>query len=177
MQFAQFFSATQVPVALDLAMPQATFPVPPLPGRKRRPKGIGSDKNGGEKKRIKARLGEFHPKESIVWSEIRRRFGNKLKHGELLSIAEVTSAFARVFLDRDAKRRKSVLIKWFEENWATLSPYLSYVVLEDKGKKAPDGYPPDMPLLPVMMPVGGTVGVPNVSAIQGIQGCPGVPSA
>jgi hypothetical protein len=36
-----------------------------------------------------------------------------------------------VHLDRDAKRRKSVLLKWFEENWNAIYPFLDYVVLEE----------------------------------------------
>jgi hypothetical protein len=33
-------------------------------------------------------------------------------------------------LDHDAKRRKTVLIKWFEENWTAIAPFLDYIVLE-----------------------------------------------
>lgn len=134
----QFFSAAQVPAAPmnPVPAPMVMYPhfLPQVSGRKRRPKGIG-DKNGGEKRRIRDRLNGFHPKQSLVWREIKRRFGNQLRHGELLSIAEVAATFAGVFLDRDAKRRKSVLIKWFQENWNVLLPYLSCVVLEDKCKK------------------------------------------
>ncbi|KAH0792101.1 hypothetical protein GPJ56_003900 [Histomonas meleagridis] len=84
-----------------------------------------------EKKRITERLNGFNPRENNAWKEISRRFGASIKHPELLSIATVLANYANVRLDRDAKRRKTVLIKWFQENWATVSPYLDYVVLED----------------------------------------------
>ena len=105
--------------------------LPKPPQKRRKLLGTG-DKNGGEKLRVFTRLKGFRAKESLVWTEITRRFGNEIKHGELLSIAEVVAANAGVQLDRDAKRRKSVLIKWFEENWFQISPYLNYVILEDK---------------------------------------------
>ncbi|EAX97547.1 hypothetical protein TVAG_006780 [Trichomonas vaginalis G3] len=84
-----------------------------------------------EKERIAERLGSFNPKDNAVWHEITQRFGANIKQPELLSIANVLAQNASIKLDRDAKRRKSVLIKWFEENWNAIQPYLAYVVLED----------------------------------------------
>ena len=87
-----------------------------------------------EKERIAHRLSGFDPKENQVWQEITNRFGGNIKQPELLSIAEVVSQNAGIKLDRDAKRRKSVLIKWFDENWALIEPYIGYVVLEEAEK-------------------------------------------
>ena len=84
-----------------------------------------------EKERIAERLAGFNPKDNSVWHEITQRFGASIKQPELLSIANVLAQNANIKLDRDAKRRKSVLIKWFEENWASIRPFLDYVVLED----------------------------------------------
>ena len=84
-----------------------------------------------EKERIANRLNNFNPKDTPVWREITQRFGSSIKQPELLSIATVLAQNAHIKLDRDAKRRKAVLIKWFEENWAAIYPYLDYVVLED----------------------------------------------
>jgi hypothetical protein len=84
-----------------------------------------------EKDRIAGRLGGFNAKDTPVWKEITQRFGNNIKQPELLSIAQVLASSADVKLDRDAKRRKTVLVKWFEENWERIAPYLDYVVLED----------------------------------------------
>ena len=84
-----------------------------------------------EKERIASRLSGFNPKDNMVWHEITQRFGASIKQPELLSIATVLAQNANIKLDRDAKRRKSVLIKWFEENWNAIHPFLDYVVLED----------------------------------------------
>ena len=84
-----------------------------------------------EKERIADRLSGFNPKDNMVWHEITQRFGSTIKQPELLSIATVLAQNANIKLDRDAKRRKSVLVKWFEENWTIIKPYLDYVVLED----------------------------------------------
>jgi hypothetical protein len=83
-----------------------------------------------EKKRIASRLDGFSPKETPAWREITRRFGPNIKQPELVSIASVLAQGTNIRLDRDAKRRKAVLIKWFEENWAAIAPSLDCVVLE-----------------------------------------------
>jgi hypothetical protein len=33
-------------------------------------------------------------------------------------------------VDRDARRRKIVMLKWFEENWLKVEPLLAHIVLE-----------------------------------------------
>ena len=82
-----------------------------------------------ERERIQIRLSGFKPKSSFAYKELIARFGN-ICHYDLLSIAQVLATAAGLTIDRDAKRRKSVLIKWFDENWITISPFLNYVVLE-----------------------------------------------
>ena len=95
---------------------------------------LNSNDNIKEKDRIFQRMSGFDPKDNQAWREITARFGSNIKHPELLSIAEVLAKNANVKLDRDAKRRKTVLIKWFSENWVAISPFLNYVVLEDNAK-------------------------------------------
>ena len=87
-----------------------------------------------EKRRIAQRLQGFNPKDNPAWYHITQKFGSNIKQPELLSIAEVCANSAGIKLDRDAKRRKSVLIKWFEENWPRIQPFLNFVVLEDTNK-------------------------------------------
>jgi hypothetical protein len=87
-----------------------------------------------EKDRIAVRLSGFNVKDNPVWKEITAKFGTNIKQPELLSIADVLARHANIKLDRDAKRRKAVLIKWFNENWASLQPYLDFVVLEEARK-------------------------------------------
>ena len=84
-----------------------------------------------EKLRIAYRLAGFNPKDNPVTQEITRRFGANIKHGELVGIAQAIAEKAQIKLDRDAKRRKNVLLKWFAENWEIISPFLDYIVLEE----------------------------------------------
>ena len=82
-----------------------------------------------EKKRIAMRMNGFDAKDNRVWAEIARRFGPTVKQGELTNIAQVIANHAGIKLDRDAKRRKCVLLKWFDENWEKIQPFLDYVIL------------------------------------------------
>jgi hypothetical protein len=84
-----------------------------------------------EKERVRRRVGAFDWKESKVWHGLTAHFGPKLNHEELISIAELIASHAKVKLDRDAKRRKIVLLKWFEENWLVVQPLLRVIVLDD----------------------------------------------
>lgn len=56
--------------------------------------------------------------------------GTMIKQNELLSIAKCVSEKTSVELDREAKRRKSVLLKWFDDNWDQILPTLQFVRLD-----------------------------------------------
>jgi hypothetical protein len=87
-----------------------------------------------ERRRIADRLSGFDHRDNNVWKSLSQRFGTNVKQAELLSIALVLAERAGINLDRDAKRRKSVLVKWFDENWGAIEPYLDYVVLQTAPK-------------------------------------------
>ena len=84
-----------------------------------------------ERKRVEMRLNGFDYKNSDAWQIICERFGPTLSQSELLSIAQVIAFHAKIKLDREAKRRKEVLIKWFQENIVEIMPFLNRLVLED----------------------------------------------
>jgi hypothetical protein len=84
-----------------------------------------------EKQRIASRLQGFNPKDNRAWTYLTQQFGPSLKQNILVQIATLLAGEAHVKLDRDAMRRKSVLVKWFEENWAAVSPFLPYIRLEE----------------------------------------------
>jgi hypothetical protein len=48
-----------------------------------------------------------------------------------VSIADLVAKKLDIRLDRDARRRKAVMIKWFNENWEVIEPLLRHIVLED----------------------------------------------
>jgi len=74
--------------------------------------------DGGDKKRIMERLGTFKWKESEEWGLICKHFGCEPSKTQLLEIAKLVAERNSITLDRDSKRRKSVLVKWFHENWS-----------------------------------------------------------
>lgn len=95
--------------------------------------------NESERKKIDERLRGFSLNESKAWKSICEQFGPNLNQSELLSIAEVlclevnqTQRNLPLKVDREAKRRKEVLIKWFDENYTDLQPHLKTIVLEDE---------------------------------------------
>lgn len=83
-----------------------------------------------EKERVRRRVDGFDWRQSRVWLELTAHFGPKLNQDELISIAQLVSCHAHVKLDRDAKRRKVVLVKWFEEHWGVIRPLIGSIVLD-----------------------------------------------
>jgi hypothetical protein len=53
---------------------------------------------------------------SPAWLRLKRHYEPKLIHEELVSIGSFLAERLDIRLDRDARRRKIVMIKWFEEN-------------------------------------------------------------
>lgn len=84
-----------------------------------------------DKSKINSRIQGFDQKNCLVWKEICKKFGSSLSHNELLSIAQVIASNCNIKVDRDAKRRKEVLIKWFDENTEVILPFLNYMKIDD----------------------------------------------
>lgn len=97
----------------------------------RTPKKTGAQ-NDIEKMRVKERLESFDMKNCRAWKEITNRFGPSLNQSELLGIAEIIAEAANIKVDREAKRRKEVIVKWFEENIETVLPILERIELVDE---------------------------------------------
>jgi hypothetical protein len=83
-----------------------------------------------EIRRIQRRLHGFNWKKSQAWQHLCAQFGPKLNQEELVSIADLIGSPAGIRPDRDARRRKVVMLKWFEEHWRLVVPLLRFVVLE-----------------------------------------------
>ena len=58
----------------------------------------------------------------VVLNEI---FGDSLTGAKMLTLAEICCFKLNLYLDREARRRKSVLLKWFEENLAVIKEFLT----------------------------------------------------
>ena len=84
-----------------------------------------------ERARVLRRTDGFNWKKSPVWRHLSYYYGPKVKQEELVSIADLICEKVNLKLDRDARRRKIVMIKWFEEHWQQIQPLLHMIVLEN----------------------------------------------
>jgi hypothetical protein len=80
------------------------------------------------------RLRDFDPDHCRAKPLLTRLFGENINGTDLTSLAETCSHCLDIYLDREARRRKSVLWKWFDENLAVIAPFLrDRVVVETRG--------------------------------------------
>jgi hypothetical protein len=96
---------------------------------RRDPVAPGAVGTSRELERIEERIRGFNWKRSWVWIHLTSVYGPKLTQEELVSLADLIASALHIKLDRDARRRKTVMIKWFEENWLRIRPILPYMVL------------------------------------------------
>jgi hypothetical protein len=80
------------------------------------------------KKKKKQQKYSFQDK--MAYKTLFNRFGPILRQYELLAIATTVQRNMKppVAIDRDAKRRKDLLYKWFDDNFDAITPVLSKVV-------------------------------------------------
>lgn len=69
----------------------------------------------------------FNVNKSNAWIYLRSNYGEKLTQNDLIRIANIVSTYTGIKISRDAKRRKVVLLKWFDENWHQIKPVLTMV--------------------------------------------------
>lgn len=74
--------------------------------------------------------------ESVAWKRLTNKFGPKITTEELLSLAQVAAKELGLELTREYKRRKVMLIYWFdqqnEEFWKFLDKHI--VVFDREGR-------------------------------------------
>jgi RNA polymerase-interacting CarD/CdnL/TRCF family regulator len=83
-----------------------------------------------ERERVQRRMQGFDWQKSNVWQCLTQSYGEKLNQDELISIADLVATKLKIKLDRDARRRKAVMIKWFEEHWESIQTLLPQVALD-----------------------------------------------
>lgn len=84
-------------------------------------------KLAAEKARIETRLNGFSPQGSPAWKGLTSLYGKSISQTFLVQLACQISLKLNIPLDRDAKRRKKVLIKWFDEHWIEVLPLLPII--------------------------------------------------
>lgn len=84
-----------------------------------------------EKERIMQKLAGFEYRSSMAWHTLMQLYGPDVKRSSLCEIAKFISRTQGLKMDRDSKRRKDVLIKWYHDNWASVFPMLPYIKIEN----------------------------------------------
>jgi hypothetical protein len=77
-----------------------------------------------EKEWLEHEMKGFQPQESEAWKFLAERYGEKISKDELLSLGQVAAMELGLALVRDYKRRKATMIKWFQDNFTRLRPFL-----------------------------------------------------
>ncbi|KAK8864939.1 hypothetical protein M9Y10_010466 [Tritrichomonas musculus] len=73
---------------------------------------------------VAKKLADFNYKDSKAWQKLSAKFGEKINLNEALSLAEIVSYHLDIQLYREYRRRKSMLIKWFDENLELIWPFI-----------------------------------------------------
>ena len=94
---------------------------------------------GKAAEKVTKRLRYFDSNESPAFKKISNLFHSGIVRLELKRIAEILSENLGLTLDRDAKRDKRVLIKWFDENWSVLSKEIDKITIYDSEFNAISG--------------------------------------
>lgn len=76
----------------------------------------------------KRKKDSFNYKDTEAYQMIVDKFGNNIRQQELIQIACCLSKKIGVKVERDSKRRKDLLFKWFQDNIDKISPMLHLVV-------------------------------------------------
>ena len=85
-----------------------------------------------EAKFVQEKMADFDPTNCEAWAKLTSRFGPKISQEELLSLAEVVSHQLNIELYREYKRRKNMLIKWFDEHCDQVWPYIEkHIIITD----------------------------------------------
>lgn len=93
-----------------------------------------------EAKFVQEKLADFEPTNCDAWIKLTGRFGPKISQEELLSLAEVVSHQLGIELFREYKRRKNMLIKWFDEHVDEVWPYIEkHIIITDVNGNRIDG--------------------------------------
>lgn len=86
--------------------------------------------SGLERKKLEDRSSVIDPNKSLAYAELKKKNWDILTQNELLSIAQLLAKKADVELDREAKRRKQILLIWFHENFEKIKPYMDNLFVE-----------------------------------------------
>jgi hypothetical protein len=88
-----------------------------------------SDALHQERSLLEARLRNFDLASSPPYQLFQAKGWHSMKFPEMVSVCEVLAKESHVPMDREAKRRKTVLFKWLSDNWMQLKPQIDTLQL------------------------------------------------
>jgi hypothetical protein len=77
-----------------------------------------------EKEWLEKEMEQFTATDSDAWRLLTNLYGSKISKEELLSVGQVTSIELNIELVREYKRRKETMIKWFQNHFDRIEPFL-----------------------------------------------------
>jgi hypothetical protein len=86
-----------------------------------------------ERKSLNIRIKRFHQPTSPWYHLLQERGLAERRFPELVAIIDVLADCARLSMNRECRRRKSVLFGWVDSHWAELEPFLHLITLEFEG--------------------------------------------
>lgn len=80
-------------------------------------------------------LRNFDPENSRAVKKLTERFGERTQP-ELLSLAQIISKHTGIKLYRESKRRRTLLLAWYEQNFDKIWPFIEQqVIVQDQDEK------------------------------------------
>jgi hypothetical protein len=83
-----------------------------------------------ERKALESRTSGFQFKETDAYKQLQRRGFDNLKFSQLRAMATVMASHCNLEIDRQARRRKNICLKWLYEHWDVLEPELARMEME-----------------------------------------------
>jgi hypothetical protein len=70
-------------------------------------------------------LDGFRPKESDLWKYLTAR-DLRISKNSLVSLGRICALVLNIPLTREYKRRANTMMKWFQDHWAQIQPWLDH---------------------------------------------------
>jgi hypothetical protein len=86
-----------------------------------------------ERKSLNDRIELFDPVSSPWHHTLEERGLINMRFPEMLALVEVMADYVNLSIDRESKRRKTVLFEWVDRHWAVLAPVLPLISVELEG--------------------------------------------
>jgi hypothetical protein len=107
-----------------------------IPNRSRVPKPTMNLQVEYERQFVEKNRQGFDPHTCRAWVLLTKKYGPTIPHNNLLSLANVVSIHMKLPLLRESKRRKDMLIRWFDDNIDCVWPFIETKIRisDDSGK-------------------------------------------